>query len=229
MPNFATDQGEPGCPQVVEFQSFDYNPGGEEGASEAEILQQASQILAEAQMQAQDIERRAYEQGFQQGQKDGREVGERSLAEGVQRLTRLVAGLIEERAHLYQQREADLLQLVTIICERVLARELHLGPEAICAIVERGFKYLSEYENLKLVVHPQDYDILKQADLRGWPAGVSLAVDGTLTPGGFRLETPSGDLDGCLEQHKSRLFQVIHEALETSQGNLSEDDYSLED
>ncbi len=127
-------------PEPVEFQLWDYSlpecTRQEGRAVEAKV----EDILAAAHLKAQDIEQQAYEEGFQQGQKDGQEVGRRALEEVVKRLQGLVTTLEQDRESLFKQREGVLLDLVLLISEKLVARELNLHPEAIRQIIEESFR-----------------------------------------------------------------------------------------
>ncbi len=208
---------------ILVFEPLEFGAGGRPGLTQAELMQKGRQILEEAKNKAQEIERQAYEQGFLQGQKDGQEVGEKSLAEVTQRFLDLITALEQDKEVLYRRREEDLLRLVLVVAEKLVARELATNPESIRDIIARGFQYLADHENLRLVLHPQDHQLLQQVDFTGWPAGVTLVPDGFITPGGFRLETASGDLDGTREHLWVRVAQVVQEALEKLDDNWAFD------
>jgi flagellar assembly protein FliH len=202
-------------PEPLEFQLWDYSlPEGtpRDGLGvEAKI----EDILAAAHLKAQDIEQQAYEEGFQQGQKDGQEVGRRALEEVVKRLQSLVTTLEQDRESLFQQREEVLLDLVLLVSEKLVARELSLHPEAIRQIIEEGFRQVAHQEGLRLLVSPLDYEVLRQENLDSWPPGVELQADGTVSPGGFRLETSMGEVDGTRENRWSLIVQAVQQAVET--------------
>jgi flagellar assembly protein FliH len=174
----------------------------------------AEEILAAAHLKAQEIEQQAYEEGFQQGQNDGQEVGRRALEEVVKRLQNLVTTLEQDRESLFQQREGDLLELVMLVSEKLVARELHLHPEAIRQMIEEGFRQVAHHEGLRLLVSPLDYEVLRQENLESWPPGVELLADGTVSPGGFRLETSLGEVDGTRETRWDLVVQTIQQAVE---------------
>jgi flagellar assembly protein FliH len=207
-------KGAPSAP--LNFQPWDYGvPGG--GPQDTQNLATLSEeVLAEARQKAQEIEQQAYEDGFQQGQKDGLEVGRRALEEVVKRLQSLVADLEQERETLFHQREQILLELVLLVSEKLVARELSEHPEAIRSIIEAGFRQVSHLEGLRLLVSPPDYEILRQENLDSWPPGVELVADGTISPGGFRLATTLGEVDGTRETRWARVVQAVQQALETS-------------
>lgn len=178
-----------------------------------EMIEAAQGIVGEARKKAHHIERQAYEEGFEQGQKDGREVGERSLDQQVQQFRDLVQALAREKEELYRQREKELLDLVLLLSRKVVVRELKLQPEAIQEIVAEGFKILADTENIKLRINPQDHEILQWAPQESWPPGVELVPDGTISPGGFMMETACGDIDGTVKNRWAVVAQMVRKAL----------------
>jgi flagellar assembly protein FliH len=212
---FTTPAAEPsrGAESFV-LQSFEGNLPKKATLSESELTRMAEQILADAEEQRQYIEQQAYEEGFRQGQKDGQEVGRRGLEEITQRLEKMLISLMEEKEALYQRRERELVDLVLLISKKIVGRELTIQPEAIRDLVAEGFRRLADTEHLILRVHPQDYKLLAQHSRESWPPGLELIRDGTLTPGGFRMETERGELDGTLETRWSNITEAIAKVLE---------------
>ncbi len=181
---------------------------------EEDLTAQAQEILAEAQRQRQHIERQAYEEGFRQGQRDGQEMGRKGLEEVTQRLLGLLQELAACKETLYREWQAELVSLVLLIARKVVGRELRTHPEVIGTLVEQGFQSLSHREGLKLHLHPADVEALAAASRESWPPGVELVADGTLTPGGFRLETALGEVDGTVETRWERVAGKVTQMLE---------------
>jgi flagellar assembly protein FliH len=205
------------------FQPWEYGPSENALTLEPEAAPSDEEILAAAHLKAQDIEQQAYEDGFQQGQKDGHEVGRRALEEVVKRLEKLAIDIEQQRGSLFRQREKILVDLVLLISEKLLARELSLHPEAIRQIIEEGFRQVAQQEGVRLLVSPPDYEVLRQEDLESWPPEVELKADGTISPGGFRLETSLGELDGSRQTRWNLVVQAVQQALEASYGSAGED------
>lgn len=200
----------------LDFQPWDFGVSGGGPWDPQGLALLSEEILAEARQKAQEIEQQAYEDGFQQGQQDGQEVGRRALEEVVKRLHGLLTDLEQERESLFCQREQILLDLVLLISEKLVARELTQQPEAIRGIIEEGFRQVAHLEGLRLLVSPPDYEILRQENLDSWPPEVELLVDGTISPGGFRLVTSLGEVDGTRETRWAQVVQAVQQALETS-------------
>ena len=188
-----------------------------------EMLAEAQGIVWEAKKKAEHIEREAYEQGFNQGQKDGREVGERSLDQQVQQVKSLVEALTRDREELYRQREEELLDLVLLISRKIVARELKLQPEAIQDILAGGFRVLADAEDIKVRISPQDHEMLQWAPQETWPRGVELVADGTIHPGGFLMETATGDIDGTLNNRWDEVTKLVKGMLQEKDGRPEAD------
>lgn len=203
------DDGE-AVPQVQEyrFQPLAYVE------TDPTLLAEAKGILKEARDKAQYLERQAYEEGFQQGQKDGREVGQRSMDQLVQQFQELVNALVQDREELYRQRERDMIDLVVLISRKIVIRELKTQPEAIQEIVAAGFQLLTDTENIKLHINPQDYELLQWAPQDAWPPGVEMVQDGTLSAGGFLMKTGTGEIDGTLKNRWALVAQLVQDMLQ---------------
>jgi flagellar assembly protein FliH len=180
------------------------------------LLEEARGILKEARDKAQHIERQAYEEGFLQGQKDGREVGQRSLELQVQQFQDVVNALVQEKEELYRRREEELINLVLLIGRKIVIRELKIQPEAIQEIVAAGFKLLSDSEDIKLHIHPQDHELLQWAPQEAWPQGLEIVPDGTVSPGGFLMQTATGEIDGTLKNRWALVAQLVQDMLQAS-------------
>ncbi len=209
------EQGEAPPPATPAFRPWDYGSPGAGLPRKQEVAAKTEELLAAARLKAQEIEQEAYEEGFQQGQQAGHEVGRRALEEVVNRLQHLVITLEQDRESLFHQREGVLLDLVLLVSEKLVARELSLHPETIRQIIAEGFRQVSFQEGMRLLVSPPDYDVLRQENLGSWPPGVELTPDGTVSPGGFRLETSLGEVDGTRETRWALVVQAVQQAVET--------------
>jgi len=211
--------------ETFAFQPLNLIPPRPQRLTQAEAAAKAQEILEAAKAKAQEVERLAYEQGFSQGKKDGREVGERSLEQAIQRVHRLALSLEEAKEELFRRREADLLELVLLIAKKLVAHELVTQPQVIQQIIASAFRHLADTENIRLLVHPQDYKLVRQADLSAWPPGLTLVADPNLTPGGFHLETTHGDIDGTLQTRWARVSRIFDDLIRSPEKEEKEEDF----
>ncbi len=201
------------------LQSLDGDTSGKALCLEGELRRKADQILADAEAKRQYIEQQAYEDGFSQGQKDGQEVGRRGLDKIVQRFETMVAALVSKQEELFHRRERELVELTLTVSRKIIGRELSIQPEAIRDVLAAAFRNIRETERLRLLVHPQDYECIKNYAQSSWPSGLEMGADASITPGGFLLETDQGEIDGTLETRWAKVNAAIDKAL----GNSHED------
>jgi flagellar assembly protein FliH len=183
--------------------------GQEEGpqlSGVADLEARVREILAQAEARREHIERQAYEEGFRQGQRDGREVGLKALEEVTRRLRDLLTELTGLRERLFREREEEMVHLALAVARQVVGRELQSDPGLIRGLLQR--------DGLRLHLHPGDLEVLSETGKEGWPPEVELVADAGLTPGGFRIETGVGELDGSLETRWERVARTVTAALE---------------
>lgn len=208
---------EEGAPRAEAQELFTPDFGQEEGPplpGAVDLEVRVREILAQAEAQREHIERQAYEEGFRQGQEDGREVGLKALEEVTRRLQDLLTELAGLRERLFREREEEMVHLALAVARQVVGRELKSDPGLIRGLLQQAFHALSQRDGLRLHLHPGDLEVLSEAAREGWPPEVELVADASLTPGGFRLETGVGDLDGTLETRWERVARTVTAALE---------------
>jgi flagellar assembly protein FliH len=217
--SFAADP-QPAPAADFQLQSFEGVTREQPSFLGLDLHNQAQAILTAAQMRAQDLERQAYEEGFLQGQKDGQEIGKKSLNHVMQRFLEMLNSLETAKEELHRSREQTLVRLVLVMGEKLVGRELRLHPESIRHVIEQGLQHLAETEHLRLLLNPQDLEMLQQTDRSSWPSGIELVPEATITVGGFLLESPRGDLDGTRENRWVRVARVLEEVLEKIDADL---------
>ncbi len=94
-----------------------------------------TKILREAKEKAQFIEKEAYEKGFAQGEKDGRELGQKRIETVVGQIRELADELQNQRERFYRLCEKEMLQLVLGIARKIIHREPQLAKESDVVVV----------------------------------------------------------------------------------------------
>ena len=104
----------------------------------------------------------------------------------------------------------DVLNLAIVIAERVTKRQGLLDPAVAVANVTEAMKIVVHASDLRIVIHPNQQTALDEALPRlkvQWPElqHVELVADETLEPGGCRLYTTHGQVDGDLNEQLRRI------------------------
>ncbi len=190
----------------------------------------AEALLVEAQAQAEELRKQAVaagtkdglEKGMEQGRAEGRQSGhDAALEENRAELSRLVQALtaaareIEaSRSRLKSEAIDDVVHLAAIIARRVTKRQGLIDPAVLGANLNEAMKLVVHASDVRIAVHPSQRKAL-DAELPAlqlaWPnlEHVELIGDPNLQPGGCRLFTRDGQIDGDLDTQIDRLVNEL--------------------
>lgn len=170
--------------------------------------------LLEAERQAQETEKLAYENGYAQGQKDGFEYGRKSALIVQEQLENVLLQLGALPSKAFRDYRDWFIQSSLSMARCIVQGELKINPDGLFRVVTSLLHDAEEHHTLTLYLNPRDLDLLrKKTPLESWiqqfsPA-FSLKTDAGLTPGGCRLESDLQLLDATLETR----FAFLEEAL----------------
>ena len=174
-------------------------------------------ILREAQEKASVLEREAYEKGFAQGEKDGVELGQRKalkLGENIENLLRSMDSLRQEILPHY---EREIVELVFVIAQKVIHRNIRSDDAAIEGTVLSALKLAAEKSKATLRVNPEDFDYVEELRPEFFAAvkelkALTVTSDPSITRGGCLLESPYGDVDARVETQLDKIHQCLEQA-----------------
>jgi len=171
------------------------------------------------------IEKEAYEKGFEQGEKDGQELGLKRLERVIHQFESVLVETERQRKALYEVYEKEMLRLVFEVSKRLLRHELEYHEEVILKVLREVFQYVTDRKNIVVHLNPGDYQYLLNHpeqlpfSLDG-KSGVSLIEDPSIGRGGCWLDTSFGEMDvtvdGQIEQIASLIWQKREERKMTS-------------
>jgi flagellar assembly protein FliH len=184
--------------------------------SQVPIEQRLVDRLQEAERQAQEIARRAYEEGFASGEAEGRTFGESQYKSYIQRLEEELVALGETSVMLREALNEELVALSLAVGEHLAVQQIEQSPGAVRALMEHILEELpfplprgrrDGEMPMQIFLNPADLEQL--GDHFVGHAGLSLSGDGSLSRGSLRIEAPQGILNGSLERRRERLMQLI--------------------
>jgi flagellar biosynthesis/type III secretory pathway protein FliH len=175
--------------------------------------------LQQADREAHDIARRAYEEGFEAGEVEGRTFGESQYRSYIQRLETHLSELAQAAALLSQATEEELIALALSFGEYLAAQQIDQAQQTIRPLLNsvlesHPFNAPDTADNAALTIflNPKDLEQLGDAYI-GMP-GIALREDLELSRGSLRIEAEEGVLEATLERRRDRLMQAIHRARE---------------
>ena len=172
--------------------------------SSADLLksakEEADSIIAEANLEGEEIRKQAKSEGFQ---------------EGLELFNEHIK-LFEDRLKvLRHEMQKAMLPLVLKSTRKIVGQELELNPDSVVSIVQESIKSVSSARFIKLYINKADSEILEREKekLRGTFESVetfSIEERGDVEPGSCIIETERGILNATLENQ----FRALERAFE---------------
>ncbi len=181
---------------------------GKNAAATAEAPPAARSPLTVQQIER--IQNEAREEGFRQGEAEGRKSGAKAVRAQADALQRVLQSLIPSVDGLDQQVEQELVSLAITVARQLVRRELRVDPGQVVAAVRAAVDTLpSTDRKIRLHLHPEDARIVREAlHLSELEQPWQMIEDPTFSRGGGRVETDTCRVDATVE---SRLNAVIAE------------------
>lgn len=198
-PNWASESGTISPPQAVERLPCSQRAQQQRltrGSSSIQFRQavtEARRLLAGAHLECNALRLEAeaeYERGYRAG-----------LDAGAAQISLALKALEETRAHLLEELEPTLLELLRTIAESVLAAELQTNPHTLSNRIKCALQSLRPLSSVSVRVNPAAIPHL--IDL---PPMLRIEGDATLAEGTFSLCTTQGELFHSPLEHLSRIF-----------------------
>ncbi len=149
------------------------------------------------------IEKTAYENGFLQGEKAGKEAAELKAEAVIRRYGESIQELSRFRSSLYAQVEHEVVKLAVEVAKKIVHREVQADPDIIQTLVRVALTQVAEKSAVTVHLNPADYSYLleQRAELaQSEGRDVSLVSDKSVERGGCLIKTECGDIDARLEE-----------------------------
>jgi len=159
--------------------------------------------------QIEELQKQAYEEGFERGRQDGLKAGEQEAQRQLQQLASILELFNKPLQELDDKVVEQLVDLTTIIARQVIRRELRADPGQIIAVVRECIKNLPiTSRKVSIFLHPDDAMLVRGAFSIDENVDQSWQIidDPVLTRGGCRIEAENSKIDATVEQQLNRVI-----------------------
>ncbi|VAW94079.1 hypothetical protein MNBD_GAMMA22-2135 [hydrothermal vent metagenome] len=164
-----------------------------------------------------DIEEQArkegYDNGFNEGHKDGLIAGQADVNAKVRKFTALIKSLDKPLELIDEEVIEQLVKLSITVSRQIIRRELKIDPGQVMAVVRESMSILpASARDIRIYLHPEDAKLVREIlsvdedGDRPW----KIVDDPVLTHGSCQIKTENSFIDASVEQ---RLNQVISDLL----------------
>lgn len=171
-------------------------------------------IVDKALKKAREIERQAFERGYQAGESASRENMQRQAADIASRFAETLGMLSELEDRTYRQSEHNMVDLSLKIARKIIDREVTVQPDIVLELVRRCVMRVSGSPYLRVRVSPEDYGRIYEfkSSIPVNPERVksfAIEADPAIDPGGCIVETGSGSIDARIGKQISEISKVL--------------------
>jgi len=106
-----------------------------------------------------DIQRRAYEEGFASGEKAGFADGEQKAEILVERLDKIIDEVAVFKENLVREVEKQVVDFALAMARKIIIDEISAKPEIIVTVVKEALKRLQRMGTITIKINPALYDL----------------------------------------------------------------------
>jgi flagellar assembly protein FliH len=182
--------------------------------------ERAAELVAVAQANAAEIERRARDAGYEAGRAEMVERAAAEMEAPRQAVEAAAAAVYAAQDELAAALELRTIEFGIAIAERILGAALAVKPELVCEVVGGALRRALTRDRLVIDVHPDDVDVVRawlaaRAEEEGTEA-ITVRGERRVVRGGCVVNTTEGEIDAQLPEQLARAEQVLRRAFAES-------------
>jgi flagellar assembly protein FliH len=160
------------------------------------------------------IEKEAYEKAYVEGERAGREIGEKKLASILSGFRAIVAELEKIKKDFYLAHQENLLQLSLHIAKKIIHQEVSTNGELVIEVVRSALQCAIDREKLKIRLNPSDLQLCREKRpdiLKGFDdiKQIVFEPDENVSKGGTIIESDLGEIDARLERQFEKVGKEL--------------------
>ncbi len=165
-----------------------------------------------------EIEKKAYDEGFAKGEKEGTDAGKQKMEEAVSHLETIISQVDSVWKNLVDTYESQIVRLVTDIAEKVVYGHVAVDDETVKRAILQALELIPEPVEVTINVGDEDYEYIENTKREFFERintlkSVTVVSDPSVQRGGCKIDTASGDVNSSIE---SRLEKIKNCIIETS-------------
>jgi flagellar assembly protein FliH len=157
-----------------------------------------------------DVEKQAFEQGYAEGERIGKQMGEAMVETICKRYEKSLAELASIHKQMAQAMEQQTVRLAVEIARKIVQRELTLDPDLVSALATVSLRRLASHQSISLRVSRTDFARVNGA-ISQVNAAVAVKEDPTLERGDFVIDTGQTHLDGRVTSQMDTIARALLE------------------
>lgn len=163
------------------------------------------------------IQKQAHEKGFSQGKQEGYEAGMQEAKQMVESIAQIMTSTENLWQSMVERYENEIIELVKRISEKVIYGHARIDNQIVKRAILKSFELIPDPIEATINVSAEDYEFMETAKEELFEQvktlkNVSIVSDPSLTRGGCRVETKSGEVDSDIQGRLDAISKSIIDA-----------------
>lgn len=181
------------------------------------VLDNARSIVDEARAKASAVEQEAYEKGFSQGERDGKEMGAKKLDKLLEDMKQVFEQIRAYKDDFIKEHEKHILDLLCRIAEKIVRVKIDTDKAVVRETILKAFELMSNRSHLTVKVSPKDMEYVRELRSEFFEMiqdldSFTVEGDPKISPGGCVLETDFGHIDAQIETQLDQIRNAVQQA-----------------
>ncbi len=183
-----------------------------------EAKEEEIKIVDDSKERLLNIEKEAYEKGFQAGEKAALEVAAEKADVIIGRVQAIYDEISTFKEKYYKENESEILSLIMGAASRVVHEEIKVNNDVVVNILTDAVKVVVETENVQIRLNPDDIEYLREHNPEfitylEEARGFAVFADSEVSRGGALIESNFSEIDARVEAGLKRVEKSSREAL----------------
>jgi flagellar assembly protein FliH len=157
---------------------------------------------------AMGVEKNAFEQGYSEGERVGKQMGEAMLESICKRYEKSLTDLATSHRNLVQQMEEQTVRLAIDIARKIVQRELTMDSDLVVALTAVALKRVSGHQSITVRVGRHDFEHVRTT-LAAVNSAVIVKDDPELERGDFLIDTGQTHFDGRVSSEIDAIGRML--------------------
>lgn len=165
-----------------------------------------------------EIQRRAYEDGFVQGERNGVRMGEEKLNAIYGRFEELFLDIATIKERLYREAEKEILTMSVEIARKIVRKAVKVDEEILLTLIRVTLGKVARHSRVRILLNPLDHVAITRSGevlerYRSEFENLEVVPDEKIEQGGCLLETSSGIFDARIAEQFREVEQELLDLL----------------
>ena len=152
-----------------------------------------------------DLEEQAYINGFEKGEKEGRESSKNRIETLLISLDQALLGIDKAKKDLFLISEREAVELALSIAGKIIHQEVSTDRGVVLNVVKAALKKVTKHKKIKIRLNPADLDFMNEvkSQMPGLVDSFDEVIfegDTSIGDGGCVIDTNFGDIDARIEK-----------------------------